>query len=417
METLQSERLQATLIAAALIVISVMIALFETVGDSEFTRMLRATNTLRWYLVFAFGMILYQLFVRHMIGRTIRRKGEFPNYLRYWNSFVETSLPTLVMIMLANALNPIYSLVSVASLVYFLFIVLSALRLNFWLCVFTGFVAASEYVTLALIYTAQSTDTAIFLMLMSPVYHGAKAVLLLVAGLSAGFVTLQIRKRILHSFETMEERNAAVRLFGQHVSPAVVDELMTNNADTSTTRKYVCVMFVDIRGFTTFAEKRSPDETLSYLNSMFGFMIESIDKHHGIVHQLLGDGLMAIFGAPMSFGNDSENAVLAATEIIDRIREEMTMGRIPPTRIGVGLHAGEVVAGSVGSSLHKEYKVTGDVVNVAARVEKLNKEFESQLLISGEVFRVMNNKRQAVSLGPVAMIGREEPVEIYMLAK
>jgi class 3 adenylate cyclase len=79
-----------------------------------------------------------------------------------------------------------------------------------------------------------------------------------------------------------------------------------------------------------------------------------VNRHHGIVHQLLGDGLMAIFGAPMSFGNDSENAVRAAMEIVERIQREVEARGSPPTRIGIGLHAGEVLAGTVGSVLHWE---------------------------------------------------------------
>src|SRR5207244_9569604 len=94
-------------------------------------------------------------------------------------------------------------------------------------------------------------------------------------------------------------------------------------AETSTTRKDVCVMFVDIRGFTQFAEKRAPEDTVAYLNTLFEFMIASVTNNHGMVHQLLGDGLMAIFGAPLSFGNDAANAVRAALEIVERVQREV----------------------------------------------------------------------------------------------
>ena len=124
---------------------------------------------------------------------------------------------------------------------------------------------------------------------------------------------------------------------------------MQHPTDTSTTHKYVCVMFVDIRGFTKFAEKRAPEETVAYLNILFEFMMASVNRHHGIVHQLLGDGLMAIFGAPLSFDNDTANAVRAALEIVERVQREVDAKGIPPTRIGIGLHAGEVLAGTVGS--------------------------------------------------------------------
>jgi adenylate cyclase len=222
---------------------------------------------------------------------------------------------------------------------------------------------------------------------------------------------------MVRALQTVEERNAVVRLFGQHVSPAVLDALLHHPAETQPTRKDVCVMFVDIRGYTQFAEKRPPEAIVAYLNTLFEFMIASVTHHHGMVHQLLGDGLMAIFGAPLSFGNDAANAVRAALEIVARVQREVEAEGIPPTRIGIGLHAGEVLAGTVGSVVHKEYKVTGDVVNLASRIEQLNKEFNTQLLVSATVWQAVRGQGlSAASLGPVPIRGREEAVELFALA-
>jgi adenylate cyclase len=128
---------------------------------------------------------------------------------------------------------------------------------------------------------------------------------------------------------------------------------------------------------------------VAYLNTLFEFMIASVNSNHGIMPQLLGDGSMAIFGAPLSFGNDAANAVRAALETVERVQREVEAQGIPPTRIGIGLHAGEVLSGTVGSALHKEYKVTGDVVNLASRIEQSNKEFNTQLLISETVWHAV----------------------------
>lgn len=295
--------------------------------------MLRATGARYRILAFVIGLVLYETCVYAMLGRRVRKNTPFPILLRYGNALLETSVPTIGMLIFARSFDPVQALISLAPYMYFLFIILAALRLEFWLCIFTA-----------------------------------------------------------------------------------AKELLHHHTDTSTSRQYVCVMFIDIRGFTAFAEQRSPEDTVSYLNTMFAFMIQIINEHNGIVHQLLGDGMMAIFGAPVSFGNDSENAVRAATSIIARLQHEIAAGRIPPTRLGIGLHAGEVVAGTVGSSLHKEYKVTGDVVNLVSRIEQLNKDFDSQLLISGEVLKALSNSEHAVRLGPVVVRGREEPVEVYALA-
>ena len=416
-ETLRSERLRATILASVMAVMGLTLFLLSRLDASEFLTSLRQTQTEYTMLWLTGGLVLYELVLRYMLGRLLQSNRRAPLPLRYVNAWLETTIPTLAIILFAQRLEPMYALVSVAPFVYFLFIILATLRLEFWLCVFTGGIAAAEYVALAWYYLAQGPVTQLHPMLRAHAYYGVKGFLMLLAGLAAGFVTVQVKQRIVRALQTVEERNAVVQLFGQHVSPAVLEELLHTPAESSTTRKNVCVMFVDIRGFTQFAEKRAPEETVAYLNTLFEFMIASVTSHHGMVHQLLGDGLMAIFGAPLSFGNDAANAVRAALEIVERVQREVEAKRIPPTRIGIGLHAGEVLAGTVGSVLHKEYKVTGDVVNLASRIEQLNKEFNTQLLISETVWHAVRGQgTHAASLGKVPIRGREETVEIFVLA-
>ena len=176
-------------------------------------------------------------------------------------------------------------------------------------------------------------------------------------------------------------------------------------------------MFLDIRGFMTFSEQHAPEEVVDYLNRLFEFMINLVNRYHGIIHQLLGDGFMAIFGVPLSHGNDSQHAVKAAVAILRRVARACAAGIIPPTRLGIGLHAGEVVAGTVGSVIHKEYKVTGDAVNLAARIEQLTKQYNAQLLVSEAVWKALEPGRFAgASIGSVDVRGRAEAVHLYKLA-
>lgn len=221
----------------------------------------------------------------------------------------------------------------------------------------------------------------------------------------------------LQNKRLQEERRRIVDVFGRHTSPEVVKELLRREADLSGVRLQACIMFVDIRGFSTYAEVAEPEAIVSFLNTLFDATIEIVTRHNGIVHQLLGDGFMATFGVPFSHGNDSVNAVRAALEVLDRVDSEAAGGRLPATELGIGLHAGEVVAGLVGSSVHQEYKVTGDAVNVAARIEDLNKQFDSRLLVSESVIRALGQKSfEATPLGEVVLHGRRQPMEIYRLA-
>ena len=166
-----------------------------------------------------------------------------------------------------------------------------------------------------------------------------------------------------------------MNLFGQHVSPAVVNQLLAQPKEPASELRQVCVLVLDIRNFTTFSEGRVADEVVAYLNTLWTFMVRTVNEHHGIVNKFLGDGFLAVFGAPLSAGNDCANALAAAREILREIDELTEAGRLPPTRIGIALHAGEAIVGNVGSAERKEYTVIGDVVNVAFRIEALNKEF------------------------------------------
>ena len=126
---------------------------------------------------------------------------------------------------------------------------------------------------------------------------------------------------------------------------------------------------------------------------------------------------MAVFGAPISGGSDCFNGVAAAKGIITRVEEEVARGNVAPTRVGIGLHAGEAVTGSIGSSLRREYTVIGHLVNLAARIEKLNKVFGSQLLISENVWQTLNgDSGEAIPMGEVKVTGREEAIQVYQVA-
>jgi adenylate cyclase len=144
-------------------------------------------------------------------------------------------------------------------------------------------------------------------------------------------------------------------------------------------------------------------------------LVEILDRHGGIVNKFLGDGFLALFGAPFEAEDPAHRAVAAAREML------VAMGRINrdsswPLRIGIGVHFGEVVAGNIGSPRRKEYTVIGDTVNFASRLEALNKEFGSQLLISAAVREALGEDGgDAVALGEVPIRGYEQPMMVWQL--
>jgi adenylate cyclase len=365
---------------------------------------------------FIVGVVLYEFGVRILLGHFIKIGQRLPALVRYGTAFVDASIPTVILIIYAQFVPVSTTLLSPWSFLYFLFIALSALRLDFKLCYFTGAVAAIEYALLGILLTRGSNEALDEPMLVEPLAHVSKGFLLLSAGLAAGFVTREIRKRVYGSFRAIQERNRVVGIFGQHVSPTVVDKLLDQEADVEGQVQHVCIMFLDIRGFTRYAEHRSPKEVISYLNTLFGAIIEIVNRNHGMISKFLGDGFMAVFGAPIAEGNESENAVNTSFEILDTVKAAIARGEIPETRLSIGLHAGDVVIGNVGSTLRKEYTIVGDVVNTASRIEQLNKKYDSQLLVSNVVWMATEeNQRRATDLGESLVEGREKPVQVFRL--
>lgn len=417
-ETLSAERLR---VSVMLVVVGVGVALAVVPMDYFSDNVVQAfrgnlPTFARWRFAVIASLGVYILGERVLLGHLNRRGKRLPRFYRYVTALVETSFPTAEIIVAASFTDA--NAVSTAPAVaYPLFIVLSALRLNFRLCVFTGAVAAVGYTLAGLLYVDGSGGRSLDAVLASGPMHVVRGSGLLLLGVLTGLVAHQIKRRMLDSFRLAEERNEVVNTFGQHVSPAVADKLLEKRAALSGERRNVCLMFLDIRNFTGFAEGRSPEEVVEYLESLFGFMIEIVTRHHGIINKFLGDGFMAVFGAPVSDGKDCDNAVAAAREILARVEEEVSNGNVMPTRVGIGLHAGETVTGSIGSHLRREYTVIGDAVNLASRIEQLNKRFGSQLLISETVWEAAGGGLHgATPMGRVPVKGREAPIKIYKVA-
>jgi adenylate cyclase len=418
LEILKSDKLRVTILIGVILSALLIVLIVAALGFKEFQSAFQ--GNFKGFITTFFtviGLTLGCLVVEWVvIDHLIHKKAHTSKRIQYLSSFIETSIPTLAIVIGSLFLGPIYALFTPVTLLYPVFIVLSALRLNARLCVFTGAVAAIEYSTLALYFIHKTSHTTIEPILTSTPHHIIRGFLLLVIGVVTGLVTIQIKKRTLNSFATVEERNRIRRTFGEYVSPAVMEKLLTLKPDLASEHRSVCVMFLDIRNFSTFAEKRTPEAVVAYLESLFEFMIEIVNRHHGIINKFLGDGFMAVFGAPVSDGADCLNGVEAAREIILRVEREVAAANVLPTRVGIGLHAGEAVTGSIGSALRREYAVIGDVVNVASRIEQLNKEFGSQLLISETVWQAVNDKfGDATPIGAVQVKGREAPIQLWQV--
>src|SRR5262249_44635548 len=150
---------------------------------------------------------------------------------------------------------------------------------------------------------------------------------------------------------------------------------------------------------------------------LFSEAIAIVNRHHGFVNKFLGDGFMAVFGAPVNDSQASRHAAAAAAEILRMLERYNLEKRIPPTRLGIGLHAGRAVTGNVGSASRKEYTIIGDAVNLAARIEQATKQFQTPLLVSDAVWRHLDPAvRRGEDLGEVTLKGQSHPTRLFKLA-
>ncbi len=181
-------------------------------------------------------------------------------------------------------------------------------------------------------------------------------------------------------------------------------------------RKNCAVFFSDIRSFTSISEKLEPEDVVEFLNQYMSEMVTCVKETGGIVDKFIGDAIMATWGALRSTGNDSLDAVEASVRMRERLlifNKGRGSVKKPIIRIGCGINTGNVIAGQIGSSDKMEYTVIGDTVNLASRVESLNKESGTDILISENTYEDVKGKFNTVSMGEIKVKGKAKAQKVY----
>lgn len=226
---------------------------------------------------------------------------------------------------------------------------------------------------------------------------------------------------LLLAYRSREERRARQQveeLFGRYVSPAVVTELLRSREPIRVggTRCDITVMFIDIRGFTPLSERLAPEETIQVLNQYLHACADVIFRHQGTLDKFIGDGVMAIFGAPYPLERHEEHALQAALSLVRRAELlKQTLGaKDIAVQFGIGIQSGEAVVGNIGSeALRLDYTAIGDTVNTAARLESQAK--PGQVLVGEETVRRLGSRFNMSEVGPLKLKGKSEPVLVYEL--
>jgi len=214
------------------------------------------------------------------------------------------------------------------------------------------------------------------------------------------------------------EKRQVKQVFSRFVAKDVFDQLMADpsRAVLGGERRDMTVLFADIRGFTTFTEKGLAEDIVAQLNEYFSRMVAVLFEHRGTVDKFVGDMVMALFGAPLADPDHADHAAAAALGMLraldDLNRQWDATGR-PRLDIGIGLNTGDMVAGNIGSDTIMSYTVIGDAVNLAARLESLNKEYGTHIIVSDETRSRLKGRYDIQPLGTVTVKGKTAPVAIF----
>ncbi len=225
-----------------------------------------------------------------------------------------------------------------------------------------------------------------------------------------------LRARVNASLEKKRLRDQQLKLFRTFATPEVAQQLLHSGFALGGKHVQATAMFADIRSFTSLAERQNPADTIELLNNYFALMFDAIISHGGTLNQMVGDGLMAVFGAPIPMNDYPVQAVQAALDMLDNLEifnEQQAAEGKSRVQIGIGIATGPMIAGYTGTEYRATYTCIGDTVNLAARIEDHTKVAARPILIDQHTREGLPEGMELEALGPVLFKGKIQPVHIY----
>jgi adenylate cyclase len=218
--------------------------------------------------------------------------------------------------------------------------------------------------------------------------------------------------------ESKQQLEHLQRQFERFLPGDVVERLTETRDGVRPERRRVTMLFADLRDFTALCDRLDPAESVTIVNGYFARMSDAIATHHGHLTEVVGDGLLALFGAVDSNPWQARDAVLAALAMRDALREyneSLRHASLPELRFGVGIHSGDVVCGVMGAGEFSKFGVTGDPINVASRIEGLTREHDVDVLVSSVVRDALDERFRVRAMPPALVKGKPEPIETYFV--
>lgn len=402
------KRIQFFILALLIGLCVMLVSFFVFKGTTDFFKKPDTKYfVVAWFVIF----ILYEFFGFIMSKRYLQKKIVLPGFMKVLNVTIEALFPTVLIFMLNYKEQTTIFLDTPLIFFYFILISISSLNLEYKLSLVVGLVSAGGY-----FFVTHYSSTYIdpnHLQLNFPVtLYYARSPLMLIAALGSTFVAFEIKKRQKSALALKQRMDDMERLFDQQVSKEVAELLLIDNFASH--RREVTIMFLDIRNYSEYAESHSPEQVIDFQNKFFSPILRIVNQHKGITNQIMGDGLMASFGAPLEAKHHGQQAFDASLAIMQKIKDRVASGDLPDINFGIGLHTGDVVMGNIGNELRRQFSLSGTAVVIAARIEQANKEFNTQMLISKATYDKINNRGQSlISMGNIKMKNLTQSFEVF----
>jgi class 3 adenylate cyclase len=222
----------------------------------------------------------------------------------------------------------------------------------------------------------------------------------------------ELTYRFNSMIDGLRDRDKIRKMFGHYVSGEIADFALKNSEALKGEERIATVLFTDIYDYTTIAESLTPPQTVEMLNEYYNLLVEIVQKHNGVVNKFIGDAVMVLFNIPIEDPRHASNAIVCAQKIVEK-SEAHTFTNGIKLKTRAGINTGAVVAGNLGSTERYEYTVIGDSVNIAQRLENLNKNYGTSILFSESTLKAAGNSIDSEFIDTVQVKGKSESVSVY----
>jgi class 3 adenylate cyclase len=363
---------------------------------------------------------LWSLFA--VVWHITLRRCSYKPFMKYISVTFDTMIITGMLLLYATGMGFATSLKSITFMTYFFVLILTTLRFDIKLSIYSAILPMVAYG----VVVASASINGVEWGNMAEEFTTSKVNKIQQAYRFAYLLSLGILMIVLvnniHRLVKMRESEARKRLweqiqkektqslFKRYFSEKIARYLSTNPPDLGGKSQKVTILVCDIRGFTALSESIGPSESVTLLNKLFERLVQIVFKHSGTLDKFLGDGMLVVFGVPHALPDDALRAVKAAQEMSRAIHE---IGQPYNLEMGFALNTGEVIFGNIGSSQRMEFTVIGDTVNTAARIESLNKDSVTRILVSETTYSEISTKFSARELPEASIRGKRGTIRLF----